>query len=50
MSPDTVDEAAGALYQAGAISVIRSTPDSVEDTEIETYKLNLLRRFRDFEI
>ncbi|CAA2955814.1 ARM repeat superfamily [Olea europaea subsp. europaea] len=44
------DEAVGALYQAGAISVIRTTPDSVEDTEIETYKLNLLRRFRDFEI
>ncbi|KAL2549844.1 ARM repeat superfamily protein [Forsythia ovata] len=41
------EEAVGALHQAGAISVIRSTPDSVEDTEIEIYKLILLSRFRD---
>ncbi|XP_073130997.1 uncharacterized protein [Henckelia pumila] len=41
------DEAVGALNEAGAIPVIRSTPDSVEYTEIENYKLNLLTRFRD---
>ncbi|XP_073304835.1 uncharacterized protein [Primulina huaijiensis] len=41
------DEAAGALHEAGAIPIIRSTPDSVEYTEIENYKSNLLTRFRD---
>lgn len=41
------DEAVGALHEAGAIPVIRSTPDSTEYHEIEQYKLNLLSRFRD---
>lgn len=47
VSPGTVAEAVGALYQAGAISVIRSTPYSVEDSDIDTYMLNLLSRLRD---
>ncbi|CAN6705324.1 unnamed protein product [Malus baccata var. baccata] len=41
------DKALGALHQAGAISVIRSTPDSLENAEIEKYKSSLLRRFQD---
>ncbi|KAL0329418.1 UNVERIFIED_CONTAM: hypothetical protein Sradi_4928500 [Sesamum radiatum] len=41
------DEAVGALHEAGAIPVIRSTPDSTEYNEIEQYKLNLLSRFQD---
>ncbi|KAF7133439.1 hypothetical protein RHSIM_Rhsim09G0182800 [Rhododendron simsii] len=40
------DEAAGFLQRAGAISVIRDTPDSTEDAEIEKYKLSLLKRFQ----
>uniref|UniRef100_A0A5B7BP48 ARM repeat superfamily protein n=1 Tax=Davidia involucrata TaxID=16924 RepID=A0A5B7BP48_DAVIN len=42
-----LDEAVGALNHAGAISVIRSTPDSAEDAEVEKYKLSLLKRFQD---
>ncbi|KAM1406861.1 hypothetical protein ACFXTH_001488 [Malus domestica] len=41
------DKALGALHQAGAIPVIRSTPDSLENAEIEKYKSGLLRRFQD---
>ncbi|OVA17237.1 hypothetical protein BVC80_1837g33 [Macleaya cordata] len=41
------DEVVGALYQAGAISVIRSTPTSSEDAEVLTYKSKLLKRFQD---
>ncbi|KAI3927117.1 hypothetical protein MKX01_029885 [Papaver californicum] len=41
------DEAAGALHQAGAISVIKSTPVSLEDAELNTYKIKLLQRFQD---
>ncbi|KAL8218068.1 hypothetical protein R6Q57_021441 [Mikania cordata] len=39
------DEAAGALHNAGAISVIMDTK-SAEDEEIEKYKEKLLKRFR----
>ncbi|XP_022764946.1 uncharacterized protein LOC111310086 isoform X3 [Durio zibethinus] len=41
------DEAVKALHSAGAISVIKSTPDTFEDAEIGTYKTNLLKRFQD---
>ncbi|XP_059666818.1 uncharacterized protein LOC132312458 [Cornus florida] len=41
------DEAVGALHHAGAISVIQSTPDSSGDTEVEKYKLSLIKRFQD---
>ncbi|GMP69550.1 hypothetical protein CsSME_00028769 [Camellia sinensis var. sinensis] len=41
------DEATRFLHRAGAISVIRSTPNSSEDAEIEKYKLSLLNRFQD---
>ncbi|KAJ4720165.1 ARM repeat superfamily protein [Melia azedarach] len=40
-------EAAGALHHAGAISVIKSTPDSFDDAELQKYKSSLLNRFRD---
>ncbi|KAL8064699.1 hypothetical protein ABFX02_01G108100 [Erythranthe guttata] len=40
------DEAVGALHEAGAIAIIRSTPDSVEHNDIEKYKSNLLSRFQ----
>ncbi|KAK2982443.1 hypothetical protein RJ640_026286, partial [Escallonia rubra] len=41
------DEAVGALHNAGAISIIRSTPDSDEDAELVKHKLDLLKRFED---
>nr|XP_009803933.1 PREDICTED: uncharacterized protein LOC104249251 isoform X2 [Nicotiana sylvestris] len=41
------DEAAMVLHQAGAASIIRSTPESPEDAEVGTYKSNLLSRFQD---
>lgn len=41
------DEAAVALHQAGAVSVIRSVPDPSEDQDITTYKSNLLKKFQD---
>lgn len=41
------DQAVGALHHAGAISVIKSTPDTFEDIEIGIYKSNLLKRFQD---
>lgn len=43
----TADEAAMVLHQAGAASIIRSTPESPEDAELGTYKSNLLSRFQD---
>ncbi|XP_002520786.2 uncharacterized protein LOC8272090 [Ricinus communis] len=41
------DEAVGALHNAGAISVIKSTPDSPEEAEIKNYKSSLLKRFQE---
>ncbi|KAJ6690095.1 hypothetical protein OIU85_006382 [Salix viminalis] len=41
------DEAVGALHLAGAISVIKSIPDSSEEAEIEKFKSSLLKRFQD---
>ncbi|XP_010257120.2 PREDICTED: uncharacterized protein LOC104597348 isoform X2 [Nelumbo nucifera] len=44
------DEAARSLHQAGAISVIKSTPDSVEDAELMSYKSSLLKRFHELNL
>lgn len=41
------DEAVGALYRSGAISVIKSTPDYLEDADFMKYKSNLLKKFQD---
>lgn len=41
------DEAAAALHQAGAISVIRSVPEPVDDQDITRYKSVLVKRFED---
>ncbi|PIA58075.1 hypothetical protein AQUCO_00500184v1 [Aquilegia coerulea] len=41
------DEVAFSLCQAGANSVIKSTTDSSDDTELMSYKTNLLKKFRD---
>ncbi|KAL6131678.1 hypothetical protein ACLB2K_070052 [Fragaria x ananassa] len=41
------DQALGALHQAGAISIIRAAPDSLDHAEIKRYKLGLLQRFED---
>ncbi|KDP44705.1 hypothetical protein JCGZ_01205 [Jatropha curcas] len=41
------DEAVGALKDAGAISVIKSTPNSSEEEEIKNYKSSLIKRFQD---
>ncbi|XP_031380567.1 uncharacterized protein LOC116195477 isoform X4 [Punica granatum] len=41
------EEAAGFLHRAGAVPLIRSTPDSLEEAEAEKYKSNLLKRFRE---
>nr|GFA95638.1 ARM repeat superfamily protein [Tanacetum cinerariifolium] len=32
---------------AGAVLVMMTTPESIEDVEIEIYKRKLLKRFRD---
>lgn len=44
---NAADEAAGALKHAGAISVIKSIPDLLDDAEVEKYKSSLLKRFQD---
>ncbi|KAG2723998.1 hypothetical protein I3843_02G173900 [Carya illinoinensis] len=41
------DEAVKALHRAGAVSIIRCTPDSLEDAEVEKHKSSMLKRFRD---
>ncbi|CAI9091816.1 OLC1v1026932C1 [Oldenlandia corymbosa var. corymbosa] len=41
------DEAALSLLKAGALSVIRSLPDSSDDAEVEKFKLSLLQRYQD---
>ncbi|OMO49998.1 P60-like protein [Corchorus capsularis] len=41
------DEAAKALHHAGAISILKSTPDTYQDAEIGFYKSHLLKRFED---
>ncbi|KAF7830899.1 armadillo/beta-catenin-like repeat protein [Senna tora] len=41
------DEVLASLHQAGAISIIRSTPNSLEDADIERFKLCLMKRFQD---
>ncbi|XP_022150134.1 uncharacterized protein LOC111018388 [Momordica charantia] len=41
------DEAVGALHKAGAILVIKSAPNSVEDVKVNEYKSNLMKRFED---
>lgn len=42
------DEAVGFLQRAGAVSVIRSIPNSsLGDVEIEKYKSSLITRFED---
>ena len=41
------DEAGLAIHHAGALSVIRSIPDSVDDQDMARYKSDLLKRFQD---
>ncbi|KAG1348257.1 hypothetical protein COCNU_06G020860 [Cocos nucifera] len=41
------DQAAEALHQAGAITIVSSVPNSFEYAEVEMYKSNLLGRFRE---
>uniref|UniRef100_A0A2P2JA42 Uncharacterized protein LOC103332857 n=2 Tax=Rhizophora mucronata TaxID=61149 RepID=A0A2P2JA42_RHIMU len=41
------DKAAGDLHRAGAISIIKSTPNSAEEAEIEQYRSRLIKRFQD---
>ncbi|KAK3229877.1 hypothetical protein Dsin_001758 [Dipteronia sinensis] len=41
------DKAVGALHTAGALSVIKSTPESLENAEVENYRSSLLKRFQD---
>lgn len=43
----TADQAAEALHQAGAITIVSSIPNSSEYAEIEMYKSNLLTRFQE---
>lgn len=44
---ETSDLAAEALYQAGAIPIVRSTPNSGEFAEVDTYKSSLLKRLEE---
>ncbi|KAL0848180.1 hypothetical protein Bca101_021427 [Brassica carinata] len=41
------DEAANFLGSKGALSIVKSTPDSSEDTDISTYKSNILKKLDD---
>ncbi|XP_073107811.1 uncharacterized protein [Elaeis guineensis] len=41
------DQAAEALHQAGAITIVNSIPNSSEYAEVEMYKNNLLGRFQE---
>ncbi|XP_062092410.1 uncharacterized protein LOC133798208 [Humulus lupulus] len=41
------DKAVGALHQAGAAAIINSTPNSLQNVEVEQYKSSLLKRFQD---
>ncbi|KAJ1394111.1 Armadillo-type fold [Sesbania bispinosa] len=41
------DEVLASLHRAGAISIIRSAPNSVEDADVEKFKLSLMKRFQD---
>jgi len=41
------DAAAEVLHQAGAVPIVSCIPDSVEYSEIGTYKSSLLKRFED---
>ncbi|KAK8473796.1 hypothetical protein PHAVU_001G248100 [Phaseolus vulgaris] len=41
------DEALASMHNAGAISIIRSAPNSLEDAEVEGFKLSLMKRFQD---
>ncbi|KAL1191459.1 hypothetical protein V5N11_002288 [Cardamine amara subsp. amara] len=38
------DEAANFLGSNGALSIVKSTPDSLEDSDISTYKSNILKK------
>nr|VDD57546.1 unnamed protein product [Brassica oleracea] len=41
------DEAANFLGSKGALSIVKSTPDSAEDSDISTFKLNILKKLDD---
>ncbi|XP_010504517.1 PREDICTED: uncharacterized protein LOC104781518 [Camelina sativa] len=41
------DEAAKFLDSNGALSIVKSTPDSLEDSDISTYKSNILEKLDD---
>ncbi|RID47250.1 hypothetical protein BRARA_I03864 [Brassica rapa] len=41
------DEAANFLGSKGALSIVKSTPDSAEDSDISTYKSNILKKLDD---
>lgn len=42
-----VDQVVASLHRAGAISIIRSAPNSLEDADVEKFKLSLMKRFQD---
>ncbi|KAL1314147.1 uncharacterized protein [Arachis hypogaea] len=44
------DKVLASLHNAGAISIIRSAPNSLEDAEVEKFKLSLLKRFQDLRV
>ncbi|KAK6929541.1 hypothetical protein RJ641_005746, partial [Dillenia turbinata] len=41
------DDAVGALHHAGAVSIVKFTPNSLEDAEFLKYKSTLLKRFQE---
>ncbi|MED6161503.1 hypothetical protein PIB30_061284 [Stylosanthes scabra] len=41
------DKVLASLHNAGAISIIRSAPNSLEDADVEKFKLSLMKRFQD---
>ncbi|XP_015944159.1 uncharacterized protein LOC107469295 isoform X1 [Arachis duranensis] len=44
------DKVLASLHNAGAISIIRSVPNSLEDAEVEKFKLSLMKRFQDLRV
>ncbi|CAN1744746.1 hypothetical protein LINPERHAP1_LOCUS2227 [Linum perenne] len=41
------DKVVGALQEFGAVSIVESTPSSVEEADIDKYKTSILKRFKD---
>ncbi|KAE9608044.1 hypothetical protein Lalb_Chr08g0231351 [Lupinus albus] len=41
------DAVLASMHRAGAVSIIKSSPNSLEDADVEKFKLSLMKRFQD---